>query len=290
MLFRPGKLTVDFLDGRRARFVPPIRLYVFISLVFFFLLGQEVNRQDARPERQPERPERRAEHRADSTTRVLQPKNLGEAVGIVRDSLKKFEAEEREVVIKLGDTDSLSGLGPADLENKPLMERLASADDAYIDSLIRARGGKPDFWQRLALRQTARVNTRQEALRDKLIKNVSLGMFVLMPLFALLLKLFYRRQRPLYVQHLMFSINLHSFFFLFFSFLILLELVLPASREVAPAIPMLILWAYWVLALSRFSGQTIKKSLWKGSLLFAGYTGILVLFSVGVVLLSLIFF
>ena len=111
-----------------------------------------------------------------------------------------------------------------------------------------------------------------------------------MPLFALLLKLFYRRQRPLYVQHLMFSINLHSFFFLFFSFLILLELVLPASREVAPAIPMLILWAYWVLALSRFSGQTIKKSLWKGSLLFAGYTGILVLFSVGVVLLSLIFF
>lgn len=33
---RPGKITVDFLDGRRVRYVPPIRLYVFISFVFFF--------------------------------------------------------------------------------------------------------------------------------------------------------------------------------------------------------------------------------------------------------------
>lgn len=33
---RPGKITADFLDGRRVRYVPPIRLYVFISFVFFF--------------------------------------------------------------------------------------------------------------------------------------------------------------------------------------------------------------------------------------------------------------
>ena len=35
LLFQPGKLTVDFLAGRRVSFVPPIRLYIFISLVFF---------------------------------------------------------------------------------------------------------------------------------------------------------------------------------------------------------------------------------------------------------------
>ena len=37
LLFRPGKLTRDYLDGRRFRYVPPLRLYIFSSLAFFFL-------------------------------------------------------------------------------------------------------------------------------------------------------------------------------------------------------------------------------------------------------------
>ena len=37
LLFKPGKLTRDYLDGRRFRYVPPLRLYVFSSIAFFFL-------------------------------------------------------------------------------------------------------------------------------------------------------------------------------------------------------------------------------------------------------------
>jgi hypothetical protein len=37
LLFRPGFLTREFLDGRRARYLPPLRLYLVISLVFFVL-------------------------------------------------------------------------------------------------------------------------------------------------------------------------------------------------------------------------------------------------------------
>jgi hypothetical protein len=35
LLFRPGKLTWEFLTGRRVRYLPPVRLYLVISLVFF---------------------------------------------------------------------------------------------------------------------------------------------------------------------------------------------------------------------------------------------------------------
>ena len=35
LLFRPGHLTREFLDGRRARYLPPVRLYLVISVVFF---------------------------------------------------------------------------------------------------------------------------------------------------------------------------------------------------------------------------------------------------------------
>jgi Protein of unknown function (DUF3667) len=34
-LLRPGHLTTEYLQGRRARYLPPIRLYLFVSLVYF---------------------------------------------------------------------------------------------------------------------------------------------------------------------------------------------------------------------------------------------------------------
>ena len=39
LLIKPGSLSLEFNSGRRANYVPPIRLYVLISFVFFFLLN-----------------------------------------------------------------------------------------------------------------------------------------------------------------------------------------------------------------------------------------------------------
>ncbi|MCU0468588.1 MAG: DUF3667 domain-containing protein [Arcicella sp.] len=39
----PGKITKDFLEGRRGRYVPPIRLYFLVSFIFFLLLDKVVD-------------------------------------------------------------------------------------------------------------------------------------------------------------------------------------------------------------------------------------------------------
>ena len=38
LLFRPAYLTKEYFSGRRERYVPPIRLYLVISFLFFFIL------------------------------------------------------------------------------------------------------------------------------------------------------------------------------------------------------------------------------------------------------------
>lgn len=38
LLFRPAFLSNEYIAGRRVRYVPPIRLYLFVSLVFFLTL------------------------------------------------------------------------------------------------------------------------------------------------------------------------------------------------------------------------------------------------------------
>ncbi|HEX6259828.1 MAG TPA: DUF4286 family protein, partial [Woeseiaceae bacterium] len=37
LMFRPGKLTHDYLIGRRARFMPPFRTYLVLSIIFFLV-------------------------------------------------------------------------------------------------------------------------------------------------------------------------------------------------------------------------------------------------------------
>jgi hypothetical protein len=39
LLFRPGFLTREFLDGRRVRYLPPLRLYLVLSVLFFLVIG-----------------------------------------------------------------------------------------------------------------------------------------------------------------------------------------------------------------------------------------------------------
>jgi hypothetical protein len=39
LLFRPGFLTREFLEGRRACYLPPVRLYLVLSVAFFVIAG-----------------------------------------------------------------------------------------------------------------------------------------------------------------------------------------------------------------------------------------------------------
>jgi hypothetical protein len=39
LLLRPGFLTEEFLAGRRVRYLPPVRLYLVVSVIFFLLVG-----------------------------------------------------------------------------------------------------------------------------------------------------------------------------------------------------------------------------------------------------------
>jgi len=39
LLFKPGKLTNTYIEGKRQKFVPPVKLYIFISFITFFLFA-----------------------------------------------------------------------------------------------------------------------------------------------------------------------------------------------------------------------------------------------------------
>src|SRR3954454_20659390 len=44
LIRKPGKLTVEFLEGRRARFVSPLRLYLTCSVMYFLAAASAPSR------------------------------------------------------------------------------------------------------------------------------------------------------------------------------------------------------------------------------------------------------
>jgi hypothetical protein len=51
LVVRPGRLTVEYRRGRRARYIPPLRLYLVISLAFFFAFSLRVGDRPPGPSR-----------------------------------------------------------------------------------------------------------------------------------------------------------------------------------------------------------------------------------------------
>ena len=43
LLFNPGRLTKEYIVGRRVRYISPLRMYIFISLIFFLILSWGVS-------------------------------------------------------------------------------------------------------------------------------------------------------------------------------------------------------------------------------------------------------
>lgn len=43
LLFKPGKMETEYTMGKRARYMPPFRMYIFMSFLFFLLLSITTN-------------------------------------------------------------------------------------------------------------------------------------------------------------------------------------------------------------------------------------------------------
>ena len=52
---RPGRVPLDFIEGRRMRHVPPIRLYIFVSFLLFLLINLSFNSSQQRDALRAER-------------------------------------------------------------------------------------------------------------------------------------------------------------------------------------------------------------------------------------------
>jgi hypothetical protein len=116
---------------------------------------------------------------------------------------------------------------------------------------------------------------------------MSWAFFFLLPVFALILKLFYIRRKQNYIRHLLFSVHLHSFIFINLFLIIALNMIFEQFSETITLLLFTAIPVYFILALKKFYGQNIGKVIVK----FLGisiFYNIIFWFAVGVVFMNVL--
>ena len=284
LYFRPGFLSNEYFAGRRVRFVTPFRLYFFLSVAAFLLMQASLDSLnlskaiifddsgDSRISAAQTPPEVIAERdkalagiaMTKSTSSFVPSAALDEHAADIRK-----QADQRLTQLKAeGKGDGAAAPQPPAAASPAKDMDLVKIDGAIWDP--RAHPTQISWLPQFA---NARLSLLAIHVHDNLPrirkdpKPFLLGafsalpqvLFILMPLFALLLKIFYIFKRRLYMEHLIVALYSHSFIFLSLLLITLVALLrgwASASMPwLAPALSWLIFAMGWWLPIHLFLMQ-----------------------------------
>lgn len=240
LMLRPGRMTRNYLDGQRARFIPPFRLYVFASLIFFVLLplmtGQGIgfgprasgNLQDARAQVE--------QAFADGN---MSEEEYREAI----EGLDQLDALWKGGIPGLiSDPPPVPGAeGEESAEEQPGSRRewVGFMPKEALDA-VREAGEQGDR----EAAQFAEVMDDPRRLARQTLEWIPRLMFVLLPVYALLLAAVYIwRRQFLFFDHLIVSLHFHSALFFAMSVGFLVSLLIGSGWVILA----LLIWSNWYL-------------------------------------------
>ena len=280
LVIKPGKLTHDYLQGRRVRYMPPFRMYLVLSLLFFLVaffdpresLGIFYEPQTAEEEAAREQEEKA--RMADEARRDLV------AEGIIAGSPE--EAAETDADPDDGLNIKINGDGPAEAD--------CQIDEFSING--------PE-WLKRRLTPERLVRICEEMKRDdgrqfvrNLYDNIPIALIVLLPIMAFVLKLLYPLSRRYYVEHLLFFVHFHAFLFLILTLQILigrLNALLPTPDVIGTLIIVAASFyvpVYLFVAMRRVYGQGRLVTAFKYIVLSVSYFAGLTVTMIGAALMA----
>jgi hypothetical protein len=226
LLIRPGKLTREFLSGRRASYLPPVRLYLVVSVVFFLWMAFHSSHGNNHII---------SFEGDDDTPAAAAPATPGAAAAA--PSAAPAAAAPPSAAPSSATPPSAAPPSAAAAAGAGSHSRYVnvknSADPKDCAELAQMWTGPR--MARTAIRQACEKGVKDggRSLSEGLVHNLPRAMFVFLPLLAAAMMLFYWRPRRYYVEHLLFLLHNHAFVFVYVMLWWALTVLLP---PVAPVI------------------------------------------------------
>lgn len=299
LLLRPGFLSKQYFQGKRTMYLNPVRMYVFVSFIFFLVLFLKNNPEPVEGNEayllNPVKTVR--QHLADSLHHSL--KEPGKYTPL--DSLRKIVVGQIAsqldtlVTVKKDQPEAIGfGIGEGGMKFTLQEEKYNTVKE--YDSV---QGALPDSardkgFLRWIIRTNVRLKSKygsrsQVEVSENFDHSVPKLMFFLLPLFAWFVYIFHSRKKFYYTQHVIFTIQFHSFAFLLFLIVTILDWILIKTRigDSLELASIAIVLFYLTIALKNTYNQSLFSSIIKTLSIAILYTVALI---IGIVVLAFISF
>jgi hypothetical protein len=235
ILFKPGKITKEYCEGRRVHYANPFRFFLTVSIVFFLLVQIIVNWNGSLEDfkiKNENTPFLQMEN--DSLT----SKEVALELTKTRDSLRKsgdqLSSSLLTKIIEQQDTSSIRQVGPSsyisqeELDQKDFISEYYHQTAAYMDHYqvhknmtveqalkdLNHRNDKTNRLRYLKAINFQGINKNPSLAVTMLIPKVPLFLFFFAPVISLFLWLIYMRSNYNFMEHLVFTFHLFTFIFL----------------------------------------------------------------------------
>jgi len=295
LLFKPGRLTRDYMNGRRFRYAPPMRLYIFSSIVFFLLaafLSSDAISTDAvkvvnddgivHISADSEEDQREVEEALADL-----PAGIREQINIDQVESEETHDETDNPGFKLDDIQFNDK--PWNRETNPVA--IKWFPDWLNERINDEIEGSPH--------KAEQINENPNLIIDKVFDILPAIMFVLLPVVALIFKFWYLFAKRYYVEHLIFSLHNHSFIFVTAILILLADLtadLFTSNGYTAAATGtgwVMVIAGIWIPVYLLISLRTVYRQNWfltlgKYIVIGTSYVTLLLLVTVGVAIASFV--
>ncbi len=215
LILKPWQLTNEFLAGKRVRYVNPLRLYLLASILFFFAVNYGTKGINFDPSK-------------------LDAKDRAELESELKDADLPPEARAKlEALLR----DSSPSPGPSPLTNEPSPPPAPTASSDVASPQPAGSGNEQKKYGKIgdrpfvvfddaksttpferwiedrAKEKMGEHGTKMGLFISTLFSNLPYMMLCCIPLFAFVLKVLYIRRRIFYIDHLIYALHIHTFFY-----------------------------------------------------------------------------
>ena len=203
LLFKPGSLTTEFSRNRRARYMSPVRLYLFASFLFVLVLSfampDSLSEGAVMAGADPEESPLEGDVAPGGGQEVSTLSKLSDAeLEVLRAALRPGQSRRLDDILGRPDDDA------SKIAALVLLASLVSAEDP----------ARPNLLVRMFLTSIVDLLHDPDVFVQRVIGNLPIAMFFLLPFLGLAVAVCYFRKKRFFVEHLVFGMHNQTFTFL----------------------------------------------------------------------------
>lgn len=294
-LFKPGFLTNEFNAGRRTRYMHPLRLYFIVSFFYFFILSTIISKEviinSGQADNSTQQNEKAVFLQLDSASKEIEQEIRKEIPSISKqvDSSEKQSTMGETIQTQMPDSSSGTRDASLDLDLNSTKWEVLKIPGIKPEQVLDSLQAHKTAFNLLLARQGIKIfQEKGQNIATYLVSTTSKMMFLLLPFFAFMLKIFYIRKNRYYVDHITFTLHLHSFLFFILSVLIVINYYWPLDLIIT--LTTLLIIVYFLLAFKRVYKQGWIKTFVKTVFVFIAYLLSLGVFLTATIIISLLLF